>query len=280
MGVVATPVEPGGRRMSVVFAALLIATGVAVAVVGFRRAPEPVAADRPTAWTRVSSRRRPALVEAVGIVFGTDAELSRLARQQVIATLVLAGLAAVLIMSSPSSTTVLAAIPMVLLGWKGPLIIARSRETKRRRMVDVELVDALGEMVMGVEAGLTLDVVMLRYAHNRSTPLATEFGAALDRIQLGTPRVEALAAMADRTPTPIVRMFSAALVQNQRLGTPLASVLRQQATTARRQRRQAVEEKAAKVPMKMIFPTVFCILPVLMIVVVGPAIVRLVHALP
>jgi len=57
-------------------------------------------------------------------------------------------------------------------------------------------------------------------------------------------------------------------------------VLRQQAATARRQRRQAVEERAAKVPMKMIFPTVFCILPVLMIVVVGPAIVRLVHVLP
>lgn len=266
--------------MSAVVAAVFIASGVAVLVLGFRREPEPVAADRPTTWSRVSSRRRPALVEAAGLVFGTDAELSKLARQQVVATLGLAALALLLVLSSPSSTTVLAAVPMILLGWKGPLIVARSRETKRRRAVDVELVDALGEMVMGVEAGLTLDVVMLRYAHNRSTPLAAEFRSTLDRIQLGTPRVEALAAMADRTPTPIVRMFSAALVQNQRLGTPLASVLRQQATTARRQRRQAVEEKAAKVPMKMIFPTVFCILPVLMIVVVGPAIVRLVHVLP
>lgn len=133
---------------------------------------------------------------------------------------------------------------------------------------------------MGVEAGLTLDVVMMRFAHGRSTPLAEEFRNVLDRVQFGTPRSEALAAMADRTPTPTVRMFSTALTQNQRLGTPLAGVLRQQATTARRQRRQAVEEKAAKVPMKMIFPTVFCILPVLMIVVVGPAIIRLIDVLP
>jgi tight adherence protein C len=148
---------------------------------------------------------------------------------------------------------------MVMLGWKGPLMIVRSKEKKRRTEVDLELVDALGEMVMGVEAGLTLDVVMMRYAHARTTPLAEEFRTVLDRIQLGTPRSEALAAMADRTPTPTVR---------------------QQATTARRQRRQTVEEKAAKVPMKMIFPTVFCILPVLMIVVVGPAIIRLIHVLP
>ena len=266
--------------MSTVLAALLLASGAAVLVAGFRREPDAVAVERPTAWSRVSSRRRPALLEATGVVLGTDAELTRIARQQLVSTMILSSVALLLVLSAPSSTTVLAAIPMVLLGWKGPLIVARSRETTRRQAVDIELVDALGEMVMGVEAGLTLDVVMLRYAQNRSTPLAAEFGAALDRIQLGMPRVEALAAMAERTPTPIVRMFSAALVQNQRLGTPLASVLRQQATTARRQRRQAVEERAATVPMKMIFPTVFCILPVLMIVVVGPAIVRLVHVLP
>jgi len=262
------------------FAALLFASGAAVLVMAFRKAPEPATASTETPWNRVSAKRKPALIEAAGLVYGTDRELSRLARQQVIATLTLGSLAALLIASSPSPTTVLAAVPMVMLGWKGPLMIVRSKEKKRRTEVDLELVDALGEMVMGVEAGLTLDVVMMRYAQARSTPLAEEFRTVLDRIQLGALRSEALAAMADRTPTPTVRMFSTALTQNQRLGTPLAGVLRQQATTARRQRRQTVEEKAAKVPMKMIFPTVFCILPVLMIVVVGPAIIRLIHVLP
>jgi len=261
-------------------AALLMASGAAVLVIALRRTPQPALADAPTTWNRVSARRKPALLEAAGLVHGTDQELARLARQQVVATLVLGGLALLLIVSSPSSTTVLASIPMVLLGWKGPLMVARSKEKKRQVQVDLELVDALGEMVMGVEAGLTLDVVMMRYSHDRATPLAEELRNVLDRVQFGTPRAEALAAMADRTPTPTVRMFSTALTQNQRLGTPLAGVLRQQATTARRQRRQAVEEKAAKVPMKMIFPTVFCILPVLMIVVVGPAIIRLIDVLP
>ena len=262
------------------FAAILLASGAAVLVLAFRKTPQVAGGPTETTWNRVSARRKPALVEAAGLVYGTDRELSKLARQQIVATLTLGGLAALLVVSSPSLTTVLAAVPMVMLGWKGPLMVIRSKEKKRRTEVDLELVDALGEMVMGVEAGLTLDVVMMRYAHARTTPLAEEFRTVLDRIQLGTARSEALGAMADRTPTPTVRMFSTALTQNQRLGTPLAGVLRQQATTARRQRRQTVEEKAAKVPMKMIFPTVFCILPVLMIVVVGPAIIRLLEVLP
>jgi tight adherence protein C len=74
-------------------------------------------------------------------------------------------------------------------------------------------------------------------------------------------------------------MFVSAVQQNQKLGTPLAVVLRQQGETARRLRRQAVEEHAAKLSLKMIFPTVFCILPTLLVVIVGPAIRRFVSSL-
>jgi tight adherence protein C len=74
-------------------------------------------------------------------------------------------------------------------------------------------------------------------------------------------------------------MFTLAVAQNQSLGTPLAAVFRQQAVTIRRHRRQAAEADAAKLSMKMIFPTIFCILPVLMIVVVGPAVIRLLEVL-
>jgi tight adherence protein C len=264
--------------MSVGVAAVLMGVGVAVFVLSLRR--EPVAAVGDVgARASVSAWRRPALLEAAGHVHGTDRELSALALQQYVATSLLGALALLLLLSNPSMTTALAAVPLVMLGWKGPLIIVRNRETKRRKLVDAELVDALGEMVMGVEAGLTLDVVMLRYSQTSWTPLAVEFRSVLDQIQLGTRRVDALAAMAIRTPTALVRMFSTALVHNQQLGTPLAGVLRQQATTARRQRRQAVEEKAEKVAIKMIFPTVLCVLPVLMIVVVGPAAIRLMDAL-
>ena len=225
-------------------------------------------------------RHRVTLIEAAGLVHGTNRELICLARRQWQATMVLAVVAALAVLSAPSSVTVAASVSMIALGWKGPLIVARRREADRRRRVDLELVDALGEMVMGVEVGLTLDAVMLRYADRRATPLGDEFRHTLDLIQLGSRRAEAMVVLADRNPTGIMRLFVAVVVQNQELGTPLAAALRQQAVTARRQRRQAVEEQAAKVPLKMIFPTVFCVLPVLMVVIVGPAVIRLMEVLP
>jgi tight adherence protein C len=85
--------------------------------------------------------------------------------------------------------------------------------------------------------------------------------------------------MLERTPTSGMQMFVAAIRQNQRIGAPLATVLRQQAATARRRRRQAIEEHSAKLAMKMVFPTVLCVLPALMIVVVGPAFIRTLQSL-
>jgi len=186
---------------------------------------------------------------------------------------------ALVVASSPSGTNVLAAMMMAAGGWQGPLIIARSRERSRREAFELELSDALGEMVMGVEAGLTLESVMQQYARRHSSSLASEFSLVLDRVSLGYPRVAALEEFAARTPVPGVRLFVSAVQQNQMLGVPLADVLRQQSDTARRRRRQAVEEHAAKLSLKMIFPTVFCILPVLLVVICGPSIVRLMEAL-
>ena len=193
----------------------------------------------------------------------------------------LAGLVGVgLIAARPTSATFVAAGVMAAGGWQIPLIRARTKENTRQRTFDLELSDALGEMVMGVEAGLTLEAVMNLYARAHDTSLAKEFSRALDLIQLGSTRATALEEFRTRTPTPLVSMFVAAVQQNQRLGTPLAAVLRQQGRTARRRRQQAVEEYAAKLSLKMVFPTVFCVLPVLLIVIVGPAVIRIIDSWP
>lgn len=254
--------------------ALLISSGAAILV---ERLPRTW---RPRLGSRLGDRRRRTLLEAVGPVAGTDAGLRSVARRQNIAAVVIGLLAVVIVASKPTSVIVLASAFLVATGWQFPLIVARSREKKRRSSMDLELSDALGEMVMGVEAGLTLEAVMNLYARRHKTYVAREFEMVLDRIGLGVPRVDALREMEERTPTPGVRMFVAAVQQNQKLGTPLAGALRQQGETARRRRRQAVEEHAAKLSLKMIFPTVFCVLPVLLVVIVGPAMVRLVDALP
>lgn len=180
----------------------------------------------------------------------------------------------------PNGGTLAAAGMMAAAGWQIPLIRARSREELRRKRFDIELSDALGEMVMGVEAGLTLEAVMNLYARAHDTELAREFSRVIDLVGLGSTRSAALETFRERTPTPFVSMFVSAVQQNQRLGTPLATVLRQQGRTARRRRQQAIEEYAAKLSLKMIFPTVFCVLPVLLIVIVGPAVIRVIESWP
>jgi tight adherence protein C len=193
----------------------------------------------------ITGRRRSALVTATGTVLGTEAELHRLVVQRMIAVAVAAALAAVVVWWRADIAGISIAALLFLGAWQLPLIFARRRETARRAAVDLEMTDALGEMVMSVEAGLAL----------------------------------ALKEMVDRTPTSAMQLFVAAIRQNQRIGAPLATVLRQQASTARRRRRQDVEERSTKLAMKMVFPTVLCILPALMIVVVGPAIIRTLQSL-
>lgn len=266
--------------MSALFGSLLVGIGAAGVVYTLRIALPHRPAHAVPAVQQMSSRRRESLIEAAGAIAASPESLARMAREQMLTTVVLFVVGLLVLLASPSPTTLLAVVALVAMGWKFPLMRARGRERRRLRAIDVELVDTLGELVMGVEAGLTLDVAMTRYAERSETPLAVEFRHYLDLVRVGAARSEAMDGFSERNPTPICRLFVSAVVQNQRLGTPLAGILRQQAATARRQRRQAVEEAAAKVPLKMIFPTVFCVLPVLMIVVVGPAIVKLSHSLP
>ncbi|WP_394934357.1 type II secretion system F family protein [uncultured Ilumatobacter sp.] len=228
-----------------------------------------------TGGARLNSMR----VDAIGLVNATPERLRDVGRTQLVATGIIATLMVLVVANNPTPASLVAAVIAAGGAWQMPLIAARRRETDRLRTLDRELGDALGELVMGVEAGLTLEAVLVRYAQRRTSPLASEFDQMTQSVQLGATRRDAIAAFTNRNATPTVRLFAAAVEQNQTLGTPLAGVLRQQATTIRRHRRQAAETDAAKLSMKMIFPTIFCILPVLLIVVVGPAIVRLVDVL-
>ncbi len=253
--------------------------GAAAALLTLQAGRIPLRRRRRTARP-ITGRRRDLLLRATGVVHGTEAELRRFVRRRV-GIVAAASVAAVMIVWAEPSGVRLAAAPALLAGaWQLPATLARARERRRREAVELEIVDALGEMVMGVEAGLTLESVMSLYAARHSTPLAAEYATMLDRISLGASRDTALGEFVERTPTDGVRMFVAAVRQNQRIGAPLGDVLRRQAGTARRRRRQAIEERSAKLAMKMVFPTVFCILPALMIVVVGPALIRTLASLP
>lgn len=227
----------------------------------------------------ITGKRRRTLLGATGVVLGTEDELQRLVSRRMLLVAGASVLGVLAVWARTDAVGLAAAFLLMLIAWQMPVWRARRKEEERRNAIEVEIVDALGEMVMGVEAGLTLEATMNIYATRHHTPLADEFRAVLDRISLGISRDMSLKEMLDRTPTQGMQLFVAAVRQNQRIGAPLATVLRQQAATARRRRRQTIEEQSAKLAMKMVFPTVFCVLPALMIVVVGPALIRTLESL-
>lgn len=260
-----------------ILAATLFALGAALVVSPITVLSRKLTKDRARP---ITGKRRDSMLRSTGIVNGTESGLQRMVRQRVGFVLVASVIAVVLVLSNQSLIS-FAVTPVLLFGaWSFPSSLARTRERARRKAIELEIVDSLGEMVMGVEVGLTLESVMRLYASRHSTPLANEFRNYLDRVSLGATRDTALAELEARTPTNGLQLFVAAIRQNHRIGAPLGTVLRQQASTARRRRRQAIEEQSAKISMKMVFPTVFCILPALLVVVVGPAIIRTLQTLP
>ena len=110
-----------------------------------------------------------------------------------------------------------------------------------------------------------------------SGALAAELARALQEMQIGKSRTEALRSMAGRTTVPELRAFVSALVQAGELGISVASVLREQAKEMRLRRRQWAEEQAQKVPVKILFPLIFCLFPALFVVIMGPAAITISH---
>jgi len=158
-----------------------------------------------------------------------------------------------------------------------PDVLLYNTGLKRQALVRAALPDAMDMLTVCVEAGLGFDAALAQVARNTSGPLAAELARALQEMQMGKSRTEALRSMAGRTTAPELRAFISALVQAGELGISVASVLREQAKEMRVRRRQWAEEKAQKVPVKILFPLIFCILPALFIVVIGPAAITIIR---
>lgn len=133
------------------------------------------------------------------------------------------------------------------------------------------LPDAMDLLTICVEAGLGFDAALSHVAARIPGPIAGEFQRVLQEMQIGKTRTEAFRALADRTSVSELKAFVSSLVQADAFGIPVANVLREQSKEARIKRRQRAEEKAQKVPVKIMVPLVLFILPVLFIVVIGPA---------
>jgi tight adherence protein C len=157
------------------------------------------------------------------------------------------------------------------LGWYAPSIWLYQIAATRGQTVRSALPDALDLLTISVESGLSFDAALSQVATKTTGPLAGEFLRVLGEIQIGTGRVEAMRALAERTDVPELRSFIGAMIQADAFGVPIAGVLRVQAKEMRVKRSQRAEEQAQKVPVKILFPLIFCLLPCLFLVILGPA---------
>lgn len=153
--------------------------------------------------------------------------------------------------------------------------VRRRHESEIRR----QLPESLDLLAVAVSAGLGLQAALANVAEHSSGALATEWRRVLGDVRLGTPLVEALTGFATRVDLAEVRHFVASVVLAIELGASLGPVLRAQAAHARSQRHLRISEKAHTIPVRVLFPLVLCLLPALLMVVVGPAVLTIIDEL-
>lgn len=167
--------------------------------------------------------------------------------------------------------TLLLVVCAAMAGYHAPNMYLYQKAHDRSDLIQRALPDAIDLLTISVESGLGFDAAVAQVSRNSEGPLADEFARMLQEMQIGRGRSDALRSMADRTDLPDLRTFVSAMVQADAFGIPVGQVLRVQSSEIRIKRRQWAEEMAQKVPVKILVPLIFCILPCLFIAVLGPA---------
>lgn len=164
------------------------------------------------------------------------------------------------------------------IGYLAPDIWLRRQIALRQRRIRRGLPDVLDLMIICVEAGLSLDQATVRTTQELklSQPdISDELGVVVLEQAAGKPRAEAWRSLAERTDVDSVRNLVSVLVQAEKFGTSIARTLRIHSDTLRTERRQKVEEQAAKTTVKLVFPLVIFIFPSIFLVTLGPAMIKM-----
>ncbi|HET8944491.1 MAG TPA: type II secretion system F family protein [Dehalococcoidia bacterium] len=186
------------------------------------------------------------------------------------------GLMAFVLLPSEMMIQKLVAIPMLLmLGWMFPRMWLKGKMGARQKTVLKGLPDAMDLVTTCVEAGLGLDAALARVAEKTEGPFAAELQYMMRDVALGKLRREAMQELAQRIGVEELSTFIMSIVQAEQLGVGIAQVLRVQSDQLRTKRRQKAEKSAHEAPIKMLFPLVFFIFPAFLIVILGPAGIRI-----
>jgi tight adherence protein C len=187
----------------------------------------------------------------------------------------------VLALASGAFAPAMAIVILVLLtgvGAYGPMIWLSRRADERAAGIRSELPETLDLLAISVGAGLGLEGAMQVVVERSTGPLADEIARTLHEMGLGLSRKEALTNLKQRSNVEELSSFVQALLQADALGMPLSRVLKILAGEMRNKRRMWARERAAKLPVKILFPLVACIFPAVLVVVLGPAVPQIMEA--
>ena len=180
--------------------------------------------------------------------------------------------------SSPSLTRLYISVMIAAgLGLYLPNIFIRAKADRRQKEIINGFPDALDLMLVCVEAGLGLEAAFARVGQEMTTShplLAEQLGAVVLELRAGRSREDALRRMADRAGADEIRAFSTLLIQSTKLGSSVAQTMRIYASDMRERRRMRAEEKAHRLPVLLSIPLVACMLPVMIGVLMLPAVIR------
>ena len=200
---------------------------------------------------------------------------SRLSAQQFLALKTVLGFVGIVLAFSAAGLSVRGFVLALLFAGASlvlPDFILRRRALARADRLAAGLPEALDQIVVSLEAGVSFDAAVSFYARRSNSALAREMQVMLSELRMGETRTEALRRLAERVPSADMRNFVQTLLQSESVGMSRATILATQAADLRHRRQMAAEELAQKAPIKMLFPLLIFILPVMFVMIVGPAI--------
>jgi tight adherence protein C len=164
---------------------------------------------------------------------------------------------------------------LAMIGYTIPSAQLRSMANGRQKKIQRQLPDVMDLLTISVEAGLGLDAAMVQVINNVPGPLSQELARLSQEINIGVSRSDAFRHLGERTTVQELRAFVLSMVQADLFGVSIANVLRAQSRELRLKRRQRAEEIAQKIPVKLLFPMIFLVLPATFIVILGPGMIKI-----
>lgn len=175
--------------------------------------------------------------------------------------------------------TVIASVAVGVASWFAPPYFVELKRRERMNKIDKQMPDMIDLLVVTIEAGLGILASMRVASESMADPLGQELRLTLQEQRMGLTVQQAIESLGRRADAPNMRIFARSLTQGERLGVSISQTMRNLSVEMRKRRRAMAEERAQKMPVKMLFPLILFIFPAMFIVILTPMIITIIDAL-